>query len=125
MQKDTGSALVYASFVLVYYREGLSVNYLIYGFAFALLSVLTLWLGLNTMWVAIPVVLILYVVLAADSRKAFFNGIKLTIPAMVLVSGVGYAFDNILLAHQKQRILVLLGKVDDLRGAGYNVHQSL
>ncbi|MFM7911335.1 MAG: rod shape-determining protein RodA, partial [Bacteroidota bacterium] len=61
----------------------------------------------------------------ADSRKAFFNGIKLTIPAMVLVSGVGYAFDNILLAHQKQRILVLLGKVDDLRGAGYNVHQSL
>lgn len=125
LQKDTGSALVYASFVLVYYREGLSVNYLIYGLAMALLSVLTLWLGLNTMWVAIPVVLILYVVLAADSRKAFFNGIKLTIPAMVLVSGVGYAFDNILLAHQKQRILVLLGKVDDLRGAGYNVHQSL
>jgi len=125
LQKDTGSALVYASFVLVYYREGLSVNYLIYGLAIALLSVLTLWLGLNTMWVSIPVVLILYVVLAADSRKAFFNGIKLTIPAMVLVSGVGYAFDNILLAHQKQRILVLLGKVDDLRGAGYNVHQSL
>jgi rod shape determining protein RodA len=125
LQKDTGSALVYASFVLVYYREGLSVNYLIYGLAIALLSVLTLWLGLNTMWIAIPVVLILYVVLAADSRKAFFNGIKLTIPAMALVSGVGYAFDNILLAHQKQRILVLLGKVDDLRGAGYNVHQSL
>lgn len=125
LQKDTGSALVYASFILVYYREGLSVNYLIYGLAIGLLSVLTLWLSMKTMWMVIPVLLVLYIVLAADSRKAFFNGIKLAVPAMALVSGVGYAFDHILLEHQKQRILVLLGKVDDLRGAGYNVHQSL
>jgi rod shape determining protein RodA len=125
LQKDTGGALVYASFVLVYYREGLSVNYLIYSLAIVLLSVLTLWLGMNTMWIVIPVMLLLYTVIAADSRKALLNGTKLAIPAMAIVSGVGYAFEHILLAHQKQRILVLLGKVDDLRGAGYNVHQSL
>jgi rod shape determining protein RodA len=125
LQKDTGGALVYASFVLVYYREGLSVNYLIYSLAIVLLSVLTLWLGMNTMWIVIPVMLLLYTVIAADSRKALLNGTKLAIPAMAIVSGIGYAFEHILLAHQKQRILVLLGKVDDLRGAGYNVHQSL
>jgi rod shape determining protein RodA len=125
LQKDTGSALVYASFVLVYYREGLSVNYLIYSLAIMLLSVLTLWLGFKTMCIVIGVLLLLYVILAADSRKALIAGTKLSVPALVLVSVVNYAFENILLAHQKQRIMVLLGKVDDLRGAGYNVHQSL
>ena len=40
------------------------------------------------------------------------------------VYSVDYAFENVLEAHQKKRISVLLGKDLDLRGAGYNVHQS-
>lgn len=40
------------------------------------------------------------------------------------VSSIGYAFENILQAHQKSRINVLLGKEVDLKGAGYNVQQS-
>ncbi len=35
-----------------------------------------------------------------------------------------YTMDNILQAHQRLRINVLLGLEEDLRGAGYNVHQS-
>ncbi len=35
-----------------------------------------------------------------------------------------YAMDNVLAAHQRTRINVLLGLEEDLRGAGYNVHQS-
>ena len=125
LQKDTGSALVYVAFVLVFYREGLSVNYPLFGLASAFVSVLTLWLGANTMAIVLPATALLYVVMAANSRKAALVSIRYLIPAMALVLAVGYAFDHILLPHQKQRILVLLGKVDDLRGAGYNVHQSL
>jgi rod shape determining protein RodA len=125
LQKDTGSALVYSAFLLVFYREGLSVHYLIFGLLSGLLSVLTLWLGTQTMWMWLPGMALGYILLAADSRKAAWLSLKLLIPSMLLVSAVGYAFEEILLPHQKQRILVLLGKVDDLRGAGYNVHQSL
>ncbi len=35
-----------------------------------------------------------------------------------------YALDHVLEPHQRTRINVLLGLEDDLRGAGYNVHQS-
>jgi rod shape determining protein RodA len=37
---------------------------------------------------------------------------------------VDYVFDNILKEHQRNRINVMLGLHEDLRGAGYNVHQS-
>jgi rod shape determining protein RodA len=43
----------------------------------------------------------------------------------IYVSTVNYAFENVLQAHQKTRINVLLGKEVDLKGAGYNVQQSL
>ncbi len=42
----------------------------------------------------------------------------------VFYYSVDYTMDNILQAHQRTRINVLLGIEDDLRGAGYNVHQS-
>ncbi len=43
----------------------------------------------------------------------------------VFVFSVDYVFDRVLQPHQKTRINVLLGKEVDLKGAGYNVHQSM
>jgi len=40
------------------------------------------------------------------------------------VFSVDYAFENVLQDHHKKRINVLLGIETDIRGAGYNVHQS-
>ena len=37
---------------------------------------------------------------------------------------VDYTFENVLQAHQKKRINVLIGLESDPRGAGYNVNQS-
>jgi len=42
-----------------------------------------------------------------------------------MIASVEFAYENVLQPHQKKRIDVLLGKVDDVKGAGYNVHQSL
>lgn len=36
----------------------------------------------------------------------------------------GYALNNVLQPHQRTRVNVLLGMEEDLKGAGYNVHQS-
>jgi rod shape determining protein RodA len=41
------------------------------------------------------------------------------------IFGVDYAFNNLLQPHQQERINVLLGKEVDIKGAGYNIHQSL
>ena len=43
---------------------------------------------------------------------------------VMFLFSVNYVFNNILQPHQRQRIKVTLGIVEDLRGAGYNVNQS-
>lgn len=44
--------------------------------------------------------------------------------AILLIFSVDFIFDNILQQHQRARIESLLGIEEDLKGAGYNVHQS-
>ena len=46
------------------------------------------------------------------------------IGSLVFFHGADYALNNMLQEHQRTRINVLLGLEEDLKGAGYNVHQS-
>lgn len=125
LQHDTGSALVYASFIFVLYREGLSVNYLVFGGLSIMVVVMTLLFDEWYVSISIAVIAALFVFLARKKLKALKTALMVAIPAILVVFSVNYAFENILEAHQRQRINVLLGKVEDFKGAGYNVHQSL
>lgn len=125
LQHDTGSALVYASFIFVLYREGLSVNYLVFGGLSIMVVVMTLLFDEWYVSISIAIIAALFVFLARKKLKALKTALMVAIPAILVVFSVNYAFENILEAHQRQRINVLLGKVEDYKGAGYNVHQSL
>ncbi len=125
LQHDTGSALVYASFIFVLYREGLSVNYLVFGGLAILVVVLTLIFNEWATSISVAVLLAIYVFLSRKKWRSFLQGMLVAGPALALIFSVNYAFENILEPHQRQRINVLLGKVEDFKGAGYNVHQSL
>jgi rod shape determining protein RodA len=124
-QNETGSALVFASFIFVLFREGLSGIILIIGFIAALLFILTL---LVNKFIVIGIVglgLLVYWVVQRRQKVSKW----LLIAGFVISSGfiysVDYAFEKALQPHQKTRINVLLGKEKDLKGAGYNVHQSM
>jgi rod shape determining protein RodA len=124
LQNDTGSALVYSSFILVLYRMGLSGNYLLAG---ALVVVI----ALSTLMVGIIYVMILLVLMAAvlfffmkRNRRNIINLIAILLLGIGFTYSVEYAVGNFLGEHQKTRINVLLGKQIDLKGAGYNVNQS-
>jgi rod shape determining protein RodA len=123
-QNDTGSALVFAAFIFVLYREGLSGNMLIIGFIAAALFVLTLLVS-KIILIGIIVGAGLLVFFLARKRKRnvliIFSGVLI---ASAVVFSVDYAFNNVLQEHQRTRINVLLGKQSDLKGAGYNVNQS-
>ncbi|MEG2666005.1 MAG: rod shape-determining protein RodA, partial [Bacteroidales bacterium] len=123
LQPDAGSALVYASFILVLYREGMSVNVLIMGFVAILLFVLSLVIN---QYVLIGILAVLIFILLFFNKKTFKNiflSIALFLTCSVFVFGVDYAFHQ-MSDHQRTRINVLLGKDLDLKGAGYNVNQS-
>jgi rod shape determining protein RodA len=124
LQNDTGSALVYFSFIFVLYREGLSGNVLLLGFLGALLFVLALLIDKVYLISVIGIIAFFFFM---SSRKKWQN-IVVILAFAALASGVvfsvGFVFENVLEPHQKKRIEVLLGKEEDLRGAGYNVNQS-
>jgi rod shape determining protein RodA len=74
LQNDTGSALVYFSFVLVLYREGLSGVVLFFGFLVALLFILTLVMPAQTLaLMLLAVVLCIYLILNPKFKQ--FTGV--------------------------------------------------
>lgn len=125
LQNDTGSALVFFSLIFVLYREGLSQNFLILGFLAALLFVLSLMVSKISLWIAIASTAVLAVLFIRKTKKNILTIIVLALTASSLVYSVNYVYEKFLQPHQRQRIDVLLGKKTDLKGAGYNVNQSL
>lgn len=77
--------------------------------------------------IALAVIGIACVYLVIEAIKYHKPGLYITVATAVLsvafLFSVGMAFDK-LQPHQKLRIQVALGIVEDLRGAGYNVNQS-
>lgn len=121
---DPGSALIYAMFVLVLYREGLPSWYLWTGFAAIVLFVLSL---VFEPWAVILMALGVTAFVYFKSRIADRNIVASAI-VMVLVSGfvfsVDYVFENVFKQHHRDRFNILLGKEVDMKGIGYNTNQS-
>jgi len=139
LQNDTGSTLVYASFVFVLYREGLSGNILLIGLYTAFLFVLSLLLRINNFTFFDDIVIsgdvLLMIILALIGGLLIYTSRKTKKMWMILstalilsvglIYSVDYIFENVLEPHQSKRINVLLGIESDPHGAGYNVNQSL
>jgi rod shape determining protein RodA len=125
LQNETGSALVFASFSLVLYREGLPGWLLIGGVGLAVLAVLALLFPPLNIIIFLGVLAVIVLVFVRRTTLLIFLTIGVVAISSIYVSTVNYAFENVLQAHQKTRINVLLGKEVDLKGAGYNVQQSL
>lgn len=188
-QKETGSALVYMSFFLMFYREGMPGSILFTGVAMVMyfvvgirygetmiyptstplgpFIVLTLvqlfsagmvriycknkrqsWLIIgyslgatllavlfgefvlpfNIVYVQIAttVILVGYLLYQAlyTRMRNYFLILMFTIGSVAFFYSASYVLNNVMEPHQRVRINVLLGLDEDLKGAGYNVHQS-
>ncbi len=125
LQNDTGSALVYSAFIIVLFREGLSGTIIIIGLVMALLFIVTLLFSELVVVGVILGIVVLIVILFKSTRKHWKGIVVSVILSAAFVFSVNYAFENVLESHQKKRINVLLGIEKDLKGAGYNVNQSM
>lgn len=124
LQNETGSALVYVSFIFVLYREGLSGNFLLLGLVAAVLFILTLLVSKLILLSIIAGIALIFFFLARKNRKNSIIIISGVAIAFAIVFSVDYVYKHVLQEHQRTRIDVLLGKEVDLKGAGYNVNQS-
>lgn len=127
LQNDTGSAIVFVSFIFVLYREGFPGTGLVMvgGVAAILLFVLTLVWNQTVMYIILGSLLVLTLTYyLITKKKGIVKMLAIFAVMFAFVFSVDYAFNKVLQEHQRNRILVLLGQLDDPQGVGYNVHQS-
>jgi len=125
LQHDTGSAIVFASLIIVLYRAGLSRTLMTILVVIPLLAVLSL---LINKYIIIGVLFIIVVFFYLNTKRRILHLITIAglyLLSVGLVFSVNFAFHHFLEPHQQTRINVLLGKDIDLKGAGYNINQSL
>ncbi len=188
-QKETGSALVYLSFFLMFYREGMPGSILFTGVAMVVYFVVGIrysetmidntptpvgpfvvlllvqifsagmvriycknikqsWqiigyalgatglavlfaefvLPFNIVYVQLITTLALIIFLLYQALytrlRNYFLILLFTIGSVAFFYSASYVLNNVMEPHQRVRINVLLGLDEDLKGAGYNVHQS-
>ncbi len=146
MQSETGLALVYFSFFLVMYREGLPSAILIIGFSAALLVILTLLIDQNILAALLTITALLFLYVVRRQLKRNKSILITTIIIWTACVGiqrfaVPYFFSDVLKPYQVQRIYSTVGKdfevntetmseedikkMEDKKKAGnYNVKQS-
>jgi len=124
LQPDAGSALTFSSLILLLYREGLSGYFLVIEGLSIVLFILTVLY--NKFYVLTGIVLLagsLIYLLRRNKKIITVIGFGL-IFSILFVFSVDFAYNSILKPHQRNRIDVILGKVNDPRGIGYNLNQS-
>lgn len=124
LQKDTGSALVFFSFIIMFYREGFNSWLMLFGILVVVTFVLTLmWNELYTIAFLTVIMAISCFFIHGDKRKLIRN-ISIYAAFIVLVFAVNVAYTQILQPHQRQRIDTIFGKSIDPQGADFNLNQS-
>lgn len=126
LQPDTGSALAFFALVFVFYREGyISGPWMLFGALAIMLFVLTLAFNQWAVIAGVALVVGLAIYYFRKKRKIITSLVALFVIATAYVLCVEFVYENILQSHQRNRIDVLLGKIDDPRGEGYNLNQSM
>lgn len=125
LQDETGLAIVLIAFVVVLYREGLSVNFLIFGLLAGILFVVSLVVTqTSTLLIVLGCIAALSLFFVGRQRKNILIVAGIYVLAAGVVLGTNQ-FYNKLEAHQKVRIDVLLGRgTVNLKKEGYNVNQA-
>jgi rod shape determining protein RodA len=145
MQHELGLALVYSSFMIAMYREGLPAQILIFGSSFAILVIATLVIDPNILAISLTLITAILIFILRKQVKRSRPLLLLIIGAWLFCVGtqrlvVPYIFNNVLECYQSTRIYSMVGREYDCsknkkaeRKAGekaarkpddYNVRQS-
>lgn len=127
LSNETGSMLVFASFAIVLYREGMPGFIPAIGIIGAALLIITLlfvkWYIAGAIIVIAGLVIWLMPVMTRR-RGGLWATIIIAFVMIGIVFGVDFFMNNVLQKHQRGRIMVLLDPDSDPRGIGWNVIQS-
>jgi len=134
LQPDPGSALVYFSFLFVFYREGLPLYYFIIGGLSILIFLLTLKLGIigiipMMIYITLGIFGVIFGYLSIYKSNILKKAWLQLLTCLVIISGyifsVNYIFNYIFQQRHRDRFNIILGKTTDTQGIGYNTNQAI
>ncbi|MGE5107021.1 MAG: rod shape-determining protein RodA [Sphingobacteriales bacterium] len=115
LQNETGLALVYFSFFMVMYREGLPAWYLVLGFSLIILVVATLLVDKNILAILLTVIAA-FIIFLLYSRFRRYRSFTIMVIGIWMVAvaiqrfAVPYVFDHVMKPYQVKRIYAAIGK---------------
>jgi rod shape determining protein RodA len=124
---ETGSMLVFASFIIMLYREGLPGFYPLIAIVIVVLFVLTLIVPKMILFGVILALGLLVFFLTPRYQRSVQNVMIIGITAVsmiAIVAGVDFFVNSVLQKHQQNRIKVLINPAADPLGVGWNVTQA-
>ncbi|WP_128547738.1 rod shape-determining protein RodA [Larkinella soli] len=124
---ETGSMLVFASFIIMLYREGLPGIYPLIGIVVVTLFILTLIVPKLYLFIAILALGGITFFLTPHYQRSVQNVLAIVVSAVAMiaiVAGVDFFVNDVLQPHQQNRIRVLINPAADPLGAGWNVTQA-
>lgn len=124
LQHDAGSALVFFSFIILFYREGFSAEFLVLGIIAAILAFITLKFNETYSLALITAVFIGFMIAHRTKKKKMRRNVIVYVACIVFVFSVNFLYEHGFEPHQKQRIDTILGKTSDPLGADFNLNQS-
>lgn len=130
LQPDPGSALVYASFFFVFYREGLPGYYIWIGLLAIGLFILTLIFQFKAVVIGVYALLsisLLYIQFFTkySLRFQFPKILGIYLMLGIWIGSVSYVYNNVFEQRHRDRFSILLGQNKDTQGIGYNTNQSV
>lgn len=128
LQPDPGSVLVFLSFILVFYREGISVILIIIGLSLIFLFILSI--NISSYIIIINILFFFIINMIFFLHKTYKNYIYYTFILSFLIIFVFISpilFDKLLKPHHKNRIIILFKDEFDIKyrdNVGYNLFSS-
>jgi rod shape determining protein RodA len=125
LQKDFGTAIVFMSFLVVFYREGMSPFILIVGISMAALAILTLMV--KNQWYLHGIIGAVVLLLIFFGKRTLKRILTLTFGAVILILTIesfDYVINNVLPERHKKRLEALVNPNFDPMGINWNVTQS-
>ncbi len=125
LQGDTGSAIVFGSFLFLFYRIGMPGFYVFLVMYVAALFVATLLIKQIVLILILAGIFSVLIYVYREKRKEIIRYLIMFFASAIFIVSVNYIFGTVLKPHQKDRINVLIGKEYDPKGSAFNVNQSL
>lgn len=124
IQNDTGTFLVFVSFSLVFYREGLNGLFLAIGALVMVLCIAALLVKPVILYIILTSLACLILLLFRRYKKLLWIIVFTWLGAMAIVSSTDYGLKH-LQPHQQKRILSLFGLEIDKSGVDYQKDNSI